>query len=45
VGLPTSNSLIRKNPLQSTEVKKVNKPKGPNEDSSNMLGREKKAIT
>ena len=30
---------------QSTELKKVNKLKGPNEDASVSLGREKKAIT
>jgi hypothetical protein len=31
--------------IQSTEFKKVNKLKGPNEDTSIPLGREKKAIT
>jgi hypothetical protein len=31
--------------IQSTELKKVNKPKGPSEDASIPLGREKKAIT
>jgi hypothetical protein len=31
--------------IQSTELKKVNKPKGPCEDISVALGREKKAIT
>jgi hypothetical protein len=31
--------------IQSTEVKKVNKLKGPNEDASVPLGREKKATT
>ena len=31
--------------IQSTELKKVNKPKGPSEDASISLGREKKAIT
>jgi hypothetical protein len=30
--------------IQSTELKKVNKQKGPNEDASIPLGREKKAI-
>ena len=29
--------------MQSTELKKVNKPKGPSEDASITLGREKKA--
>ena len=28
--------------IQSTELKKVNKPKGPSEDASIPLGREKK---
>jgi hypothetical protein len=31
--------------IQSTELKKVSKLKGPSEDSSVPLGREKKAIT
>jgi hypothetical protein len=31
--------------IQSTELKKVNKLKGPSEDTSVPLGREKKAIT
>ena len=31
--------------IQSTELKKVNKPKGPSEDASIPLGWEKKAIT
>ena len=31
--------------IQSTELKKVNKLKGPSEDASVPLGREKKAIT
>ena len=31
--------------IQSTELKKVNKLKCPNEDASVPLGREKKAIT
>ena len=31
--------------IQSTELKKVNKPKGPSEDTSVPLGSEKKAIT
>jgi hypothetical protein len=31
--------------MQSTELKKVNKPKSPNDNSSVPLGREKKAIT
>ena len=32
-------------PMQSTELKKFNKPKkGPSEDASIPLGREKKAI-
>ena len=31
--------------IQSTELKKVNKPKSPNEDVSIPLGREKKEIT
>ena len=31
--------------IQSTELKKVNKPKCPNENTSVPLGREKKAIT
>ena len=31
--------------IQSTELKKVNKLKCPNEDASVLLGREKKAIT
>jgi hypothetical protein len=30
--------------IQSTELKKVNKPKGPSEDAIIPLGREKKAI-
>jgi hypothetical protein len=30
--------------IQSTELKKVNKPKGPSENTSIPLGREKKAI-
>jgi hypothetical protein len=30
--------------VQSTELKKVNKPKDPNEGTSIPLGREKKAI-
>ena len=30
--------------MQSTELKKVNKPKGPSEDASVLLGREKKTI-
>ena len=30
--------------VQSTELKKVNKPKGPSEDASIPLGREKKTI-
>jgi hypothetical protein len=30
--------------MQSTELKKVNKPKGPSEDVSIPLGREKKVI-
>jgi hypothetical protein len=29
--------------VQSTELKKVNKPKGPSEDASIPLGRKKKA--
>ena len=31
--------------IQSTELKKVNKLKGPREDTSVPLGREKKVIT
>jgi hypothetical protein len=31
--------------IQFTELKKVNKPKGPSEDASIPLGREKKTIT
>ena len=31
--------------IQSTELKKVNKLKGPSEDASVPLGRKKKAIT
>jgi hypothetical protein len=31
--------------IQSTELKKVNKLKGPSEEASVPLGREKKAIT
>ena len=31
--------------IQSTELKKTNKLKGPSEDASVPLGREKKAIT
>lgn len=31
--------------IQSTELKKINKLKGPSEDTSVPLGREKKAIT
>jgi hypothetical protein len=31
--------------IQGTELKKVNKPKGPSEDSSVPLEKEKKAIT
>jgi hypothetical protein len=31
--------------IQSTELKKVNKLKGPSEDTSVPTGREKKAIT
>jgi hypothetical protein len=31
--------------IQSKELKKVNKPKGPSENASISLGREKKAIT
>jgi hypothetical protein len=31
-----------KSPLQSTELKKVNKLKSPSEDDSTSLGREKK---
>jgi hypothetical protein len=31
--------------IQSSELKKVNKLKGPSEDTSVLLGREKKAIT
>ena len=31
--------------IQSTELKKVNKQKGPSEEASVPLGREKKAIT
>ena len=31
--------------IQFTELKKVNKPKGPSEDASILLGREKKAIS
>jgi hypothetical protein len=31
--------------IQSTELKKVNKQKGPSEDASVLLEREKKAIT
>jgi hypothetical protein len=31
--------------IQSTKLKKVNKPNSPSEDASNPLGREKKAIT
>mgnify|MGYP007107459760 CR=1 FL=1 len=31
--------------IQSTELKKVNKLKGPSEDARAPLGREKKAIT
>ena len=31
--------------IQTTDLKKVNKPKDPREDSSIPLGREKKAIT
>jgi hypothetical protein len=30
--------------IQSIELKKINKPKGPSEDASIPLGREKKAI-
>jgi hypothetical protein len=30
--------------IQSAELKKFNKPKGPSEDSSIPLGRKKKAI-
>ena len=36
--------MYRMHWIQSTELKKVNKPKGPSEDYSNPLGREKKAI-
>ena len=31
--------------IKSTELKKVNKQKGPSKDTSNPLGREKKIIT
>jgi hypothetical protein len=31
--------------IQSTELKKANKPKGPSEEASIPLGGEKKAIT
>jgi len=31
--------------IQSTELKKVNKPKDPSEDALIPLGREKKAVT
>jgi hypothetical protein len=31
--------------IQSTELKKVNRPNGPGEDTLVSLGREKKAIT
>jgi SH3-like domain-containing protein len=31
--------------IQSIELKKVNNPKGPSEDASVPLGREKKPIT
>ena len=30
--------------MQPTELKKINKPKGPSKDASISLGREKKAI-
>ena len=35
----------RKHKIRYTELKKVNKLKGPSEDASIPLGREKKAIT
>jgi hypothetical protein len=31
--------------MQSTELKKVNKPKGSSQDASVLLGREMKAVT
>jgi hypothetical protein len=31
--------------IQSTQLKKFNKPRGPREDASISLGRRKKAIT
>jgi hypothetical protein len=36
--------LLKCQGIQSTELKKVSKPKGPSEDASIPLGREKKAI-
>ena len=39
--LPKKYKLPR---IQSTELKKVNKQKGPSEDASITLGREKKTI-
>jgi hypothetical protein len=39
------NKKYRKPKIQSTELKKANKPKSPSEDASVPLGRKKKAIT
>ena len=39
------NSRYRIPKIQSTELKKVNKLKGPREDASVPLGREKNAVT
>ena len=37
--------MYRRPMIQSTELKTINKLKGPNEDASVPLGREKKATT
>ena len=43
--LPPQKKEYRIPKIQSTELEKINKPKGPSNDSSIPLGRKKKAIT
>ena len=41
----THTQRYRITKIHSSKLKKINKLKGPNEESSVLLGREKKAIT
>jgi hypothetical protein len=45
IGQTTTTKMYSTHKIQSTELKKVNKQKGPSEEASVPLGREKKAIT